>query len=158
MYEPGTILELKEPRPDVVTEARVDPDTGRKRPRTKTPFPYNRVKVIGKSPVQHPAPAGGEWSGTGLQGVLIAPLSSFGSTLDEPYGKLTAIYNVVEVPTNEVVIDPPKVVHSTTTSAGPTPEEVFAVEAPGESPKEGQTRGRTSPLPDPPAPADPSPL
>jgi hypothetical protein len=53
------------------------------------------------------------------------------------------------------------VIHSTSQSAGPTPEEVFAEKAPGTPPEEGQKRGRTpfkSPLDDPRKPAKASPL
>ena len=38
MYATGTILELKEQRPDEEIPARKDPDTGRTRPKQKLPF------------------------------------------------------------------------------------------------------------------------
>jgi hypothetical protein len=146
MYEPGTILELKEQREP-------DEETGEE-------FPYNRVKVVGPSPVDHGL-ASAEWEGPNGAGVIVTPETNFGSTLDEPYGKLQALYNVVSVP--ETIIPEPgiRVIHSTSGSAGPTPEEVFAKEAPGTAPEEGQKRGRTpfqSPLEDPRKPANSSPL
>jgi hypothetical protein len=133
MYEPGTILALKEQRPS-------DPETDE-------PFPYNQVKVIGPSPVSWQKD--GEWSGASAAGVLLAPLTNFGTTLDEPYGKVMALYDVESVPVVE--IEPPKVrvINSTSQSAGPTPEEVFAAKAPGVPPEQGRRRGRTTPLADP---------
>lgn len=148
MYTPDTVLVLKQQR---------DPD-----PETNEEFPYNRVKVIGPSPVDHGGARGGEWEGTAAQGVVIVPLSNFGSTLDEPYGKLGALYDVESVPDTTIEVKQTiRVIDSSSQSAGPTPEEVFAVEAPGEPPKEGEIRGRTpfeSPLEDPRVPANASPL
>lgn len=139
MYESDTILTLKKPR---------DPD-----PETGEEFPYNKVKVIGQSPVSHAGrDSGGNWEGVNAAGVIITPLSSFGSTLDEPYGKLVALYDVAELPETTVDLAPQvRVINSTSGSAGPTPEEVFEQEAPGVPPEEGQRRGRTrtSPLDDP---------
>lgn len=139
MYEQDTILELKQQR---------DPD-----PETGEEFPYNRVRVVGPSPINHGV-ASAEWTGAAGAGVIITPLSNFGSTLDEPYGKLTALYEVAEVPVRETDATPKiRVVNSTSQSAGPTPEEVFAVKAPGKPPEPGQKRARTSPLGDDPRPA-----
>jgi hypothetical protein len=144
MYEPDTILELKKPHPN-------DPETDE-------PFPYNRVKVVGPSPINHGI-ANAEWTGAGGAGVIITPLTNFGSTLDEPYGKLTALYDVVEVPVRETDVQPKiRVINSTSQSAGPTPEEVFAEKAPGKAPQEGQRRARTSPLEDPRPKASDGPL
>lgn len=149
MYESNTILELKEPRPDVKIPKKEDPDTGRVRPAHTLPFPYNKVRVIGRSPVDHSGGAQGTWSGAAATGVIIEPLSGFASTLDEPFGKLQKLYKVIEVPSNEVEVVPIRVIRSDlTTSAGPTPEDVFAEKAPGKPPEEGQIRARTgvSPL------------
>lgn len=119
MYEAETVLVLKEQRPD-------DPETGEV-------FPYNRVRVIGPSPINHAAGSGSEWDGAAGAGVLIAPTSNFGSNLDEPLGKLQALYDVESVPETLVDAAPQvRVINSTSQSAGPTPEEVFAVEAAGE--------------------------
>lgn len=149
MYTPGTILELKQQREP-------DDETGEE-------FPYNRVTVIGASPVDHGGARGGDWSGAEAAGVIIQPLTNFGANLDEPLGKVQALYDVVSIP--ETVIESPKirVIDAHTSQAGPTPEEVFAKEAPGEAPEEGQTRGRTkpnvdSPLEDPRKPKNASPL
>lgn len=147
MYEPETILELKNPR---------DPDD-----ETGEEFPYNRVRVIGQSPVDHGGARGGDWSGAAGQGVIIAPVTNFGSNLDEPLGKLQSLYNVVSVP--ETIIEAPqvRVINSSSAAAGPTPEEVIAAEAPGEPSVDGE-RVRTpigeSPLEDPRVPVSSSPL
>jgi hypothetical protein len=148
MYEPDTILTLKEQKPPVKVAKKEDPDTGRVRKAHEIPFPYNKVRVVGTSPVDHSGGGAGTWEGVAARGVIIEPLSGFGSTLDEPYGKLQKLYDVTEVPSNEVIIEPVKIIRPTSGSAGPTPEEVFAVKAPGKAPEPGQTRGRTSPLGD----------
>lgn len=137
MYEPGTILKKKEQQPP-------DPETG-------TPFPYNRVVVINSSPVSH---ARGDWEGADAQGVIIQPLESFGGNLDEPFGKVREMFEVesvpvVEIPAQQVI----RVVNATSAQAGPTPEEVFAAEAPGKAPEDGQKRARTNPLGEPGGPA-----
>jgi len=156
MYEPNTILKLKEQRADTEVPAKVDPDDPtRKRPKHKIPFPYNKVRVVGQSPVDHGAGRGGSWDGVGATGVIIEPLTGHGSTLDEPYGKLQKLYEVESIPTSEVIIEPVKIIRPTSGSAGPTPEEVFAVKAPGKPPEAGQARGRTSPLGE--VEADPAP-
>lgn len=107
MYEPGTILALKEPKS---TEDAV--------------FPYDTVRVVGQSPINHGASIG-SWEGADGQGVIVQPNTEFGSTLDEPYGKLRALYNVESIP--EVVIEAPqiRVVSSASSQAGKTPEEAF---------------------------------
>lgn len=142
MYEPGTILSLKEQR---------DPD-----PETKEPFPYNEVKVVGPSPVSWQKDS--EWSGASAAGVILTPVTNFGSTLDEPYGKVMALYDVKEIPVTEIAAPKVRVINSTSQSAGPTPEEVFAIKAPGKPPQEGQLRARTSPLVDPRPSASDGPL
>lgn len=145
MYEQDTILVLKEQyqRPP-------DEETGEE-------FAYNRVRVVGPSPIDHGI-ANAEWEGPNGQGVIITPLTNFGATLDEPYGKLAALYDVEFVPETVIEVQPTiRVINSTSNSAGPTPEEQFAAEAPGVAPEEGQRRGRTpiSPLEDPrPRPSD----
>lgn len=140
MYEPDTVLKLKEPR-----------STDEK------PFAYDQVKVLGQSPINYAKTS--EWEGVSAQGVIIAPLTEFDRTLEEPYGKLQMLYEVESIPTHEApAAVPVKVVNSTSGSAGPTPEEQLAEKAPGTPPEPGQRRGRTkrSPL-DAEAPS-PSPL
>lgn len=138
MYEPNTILTLNEQR---------DAD-----PETNEPFAYNRVRVVGQSPVSHADR--GDWNGADAAGVIIVPLSNLGGTLDEPFGKLREMYSVESVP--EIVIEQPnvRVINAQTAQAGPTPEEIFAEQAPGVAPEEGQTRARTSPLGEPGGPAE----
>lgn len=137
MYEQGTILELKEQRA---------PDK-----ETKEPFAYNRVQVVGPSPVSYEGIS--EWSGVAARGVIITPLSNFGGVIEEPLGKIQAMYNVVEVPVKEMEIAPKvRIIDSSSAAAGPTPEEVFAEKAPGTAPEPGSRRTRTSPLGDDPRP------
>ncbi len=136
MYAKDTVLTLKKQR---------EPDK-----ETDEPFAYNVVRVIGESPVQHTSR--GEYDGSDARGVIIVPMSNFGGTLDEPFGKLRQLYKVTEIPSTEIQPPSPiRVIDSSTAAAGPTPEEVFADKAPGRKPKPGQTRGRTpmSPLTDP---------
>lgn len=142
MYENETILELKEPREP-------DEETGEE-------FPYNRVRVVGRSPVNHTEKF--NFTGADAVGVIIVPLTNFGSTLDEPFGRLRDLYTVVETPVREIPAQTIRVIDSSSAAAGPTPEEIFAEEAPGVPPEPGQTRGRTNPFGDEGAKPDPSPL
>lgn len=125
MYEAGTILALKEPRGT-----------------DETPFPYDRVEVIGQSPISHAATS--EWSGAAAQGVIIKPCDEFGSTLDEPEGKLKSIYKVESTPDREVTAEPIRVVRPET--AGPTPEEQFESVAGPKVESRRAKRRRESPL------------
>jgi hypothetical protein len=150
MYAPGTILRLKEQR--APTE-KLDRDTGE--PVLKGPkgrekpvmleFPYNRVRVIGRSPVSYT----NDWSGADAVGVIITPLTDFAGNLDEPFGKLNQLYEVESIPERKVPEKiEVKIIDAATNEAGPTPEEVFAREAPGKPPAPGQVRGRTDPFGD----------
>lgn len=144
MYEPGTILALKEPRDD-------DQDGNE--------FPYNRVSVIGASPVIHSG-IKSEWVGALEQGVVVSPLSSFAANIDEPLGKLQQLYKVESVPEHEIEVQ--KIVVKTAAQMGPTPEEVFADLA-EDSPNEGGRRWvpedqRVSPIGEDPRPVSGSPL
>lgn len=80
MYDAGTILTLKEPRS---TKDEV--------------FAYDRVQVIGASPINH-ANVSSEWAGNNGQGVLVTPLSGFGANIDEPFGRLRELYDVESIP------------------------------------------------------------
>jgi hypothetical protein len=148
MYEQGTVLELKEPR-------KIEDKAG-----NEIDFPYNRVLVLGSSPINHGVHVG-EWSGAAGQGVIIQPLSGFDANLDEPFGKLTALYKIVEEPVHEAPAVPVRVINRTSKAAGLTPEEVFAMEAPGEASTDGKPVRRLkneSPLEDPRPQAGESPL
>jgi hypothetical protein len=131
MYARDTILTLKEQRP-------ADPETDED-------FAYNRVKVIGESPVSHSHKSG--YEGADAAGVIVVPLANFGGTLDEPFGKLVSLYDVESIPEPEEFTETRvRVIDSSSAAAGPTPEEVLLAEAPGTPPEPGQKRGRTSPL------------
>jgi hypothetical protein len=118
MYQRETILTLKEQR---------EPDE-----ETGEVFAYNEVK--------------GDYTGSDASGVIIVPLSNFGGTLDEPFGKLRELYDVKEVPELIAAQKPEAQVRHVQPAPQPTPEQVFAEEAPGVAPEPGQHRGRTSPL------------
>ena len=145
MYAVNTELTLKEQRP---------PDD-----ETDEPFPYNKVRVIGQSPISHSHK--GEWEGADAEGVILAPLTNFGANLDEPFGKCRLLYDVSFVPERTVPVNQPvRVIDSSTAEAGATPEEVFATEAPGKPREEGRTRAwrSESPLGDVKNPAKQGPL
>lgn len=143
MYAPGTILKLREQHEPIVLEGK-----GEDGEDIELPFPYNRVKVVNQSPINHGGQAA-EWAGADGQGVIITPLEGHGSTIDEPYGKLTRLYEVESIPERILQAPQIQVIDSNSGDAGPTPEEVFAKAAEGQ-PKSGE-RARTpfvSPLAD----------
>jgi hypothetical protein len=145
MYKPGTILVLKEQRrPETRTNREGKVILDEKDKPIKFEFPYNRVEVVGESPIDHGILQAG-WEGAGARGVIIKPLTEFAGNLDEPYGKLQALYNVESIP-EDVGPVAPTIRVTMPGELGPTPEEVFAQEAPGTPPEPGQQRGRTSPL------------
>lgn len=128
-YAVETILTLKEPRS---TE--------------EQPFAYDRVKVIGPSPINHSS-VQSEWTGAEGQGVIITPLTDFGATLDRPYGELRDLYDVESIPdTTRAAAPTIRVYDATSGEAGPTPEEVFKDAArndPAPVREDGQVRART---------------
>lgn len=127
MYEPESVLVLKDPRS---TE--------------EDPFPYDRVEVVGQSPIHHGVRAE-EWEGAQGQGVIIKPLNGFGATLDEPYGKLRDLYNVESTPVREAPAEA-RVKLLTQADLGPSPEEAFADQAKRSSKRPTNKPKRTSPL------------
>lgn len=146
MYATDTILELKEKR---TTDEYLE--------KNGQPFPYDEVRVIGKSPIAHNRNT--DYTGEDAQGVIVQPATAgaFGSNLDEPFGKLRDLYNVKTLP-EPVEVEEPRVriIDANTSEAGETPEEVFAREAPGK-PRDPDAGPVGSPLPDPPKRSD-SPL
>jgi hypothetical protein len=141
MYTPGTVLKLKEPK---------STDESKKGADDAVVFPYDRVMVIGVSPISHSGQATGEWEGISAQGVLIRPLSDFASNLDEPLGRLQTLYAIESEPERQEVEVRVERYDANTRAAGPSPEEAFA-EADGRSPgTKSKTRERTphSPLQD----------
>ena len=154
MFKSGTVLELKEQREP--TQA-TDPYTGEPRfekkrnPRTgeetvneskpvMLPFPYNKVEVVGPSPVIR---QNDDWTGADAQEVILRPLHDFAGNIAEPLGKVKKLYNVVSVPEDVVEVERTiRVIQANTNQAGETPEEVFAREAPGKPAKNGG-RART---------------
>ena len=144
MYAPGTILVLKKQKPPTVLEGK-----GEDGEDIEIDFPYNRVKVINQSPINHGGIASAEWIGANGQGVIITPLSAHGSTIDEPYGRLQELYDVESIPEQEFDAQPKiRVIESNSGSAGPTPEEQFAAAAEAAGQKKSETRVKTplSPL------------
>jgi hypothetical protein len=107
VYQAETILKLKEPRED-------------------DEFPYNRVEVVGPSPVHH-STRSAEWVGSNGEGVIIKPAGgAFGSALDEPFGKLQQLYDVESLPEQNPQAEAPQVRVITPETAGPSPEDQFA--------------------------------
>jgi hypothetical protein len=150
MFTRGTVLALKEPKS---TE--------------DTVFPYDKVRVIGESPVTR-SNVTGEWEGADARGVIIEPLTQFEMNLDEPYGRLRRLYNVESEPAPVDQNIRVEVIKAHTRQAGLTPEEQF--DAQRESgpvpPKSAAEAQRAAQTPDPlaaldvndPAKADKSPL
>jgi hypothetical protein len=135
MYAPDTILKLREQKPDIVLEGK-----GEDGEDIEVPFPYNRVRVINQSPINH-GQVGSEWVGQDGQGVIITPLEGHGSTIDQPVGRIRELYEVEEIPSQEIVPVRIKVVDQA--SAGDSPEEIFAAVARERGEKRTEGRGRT---------------
>lgn len=121
MYDTDTILAAKEPKEN-------DPETGET-------HPYNRLRVIGPSPVSHRDT--GDWSGSSAQGVVVEPVANFGANWDKPFGWLQEHYTVESVPEPPMPVENvygipkvTKVIDGHSRRAGLTPEEVFAEQAP----------------------------
>lgn len=132
MYVPGTILALNEPQS---TEEK--------------PFAYDRVEVVGPSPVNHGVQSG-DYTGADAVGVVIKPAGDeFGPNLDEPFGKLRAIYNVEFEP--ELVAN---ILNPTQTPEGMSPEQVFSQVAKAQGLTPSEARQRTPIAPDPRSPED----
>lgn len=84
MHPPGTILALRAP---IGTDEK--------------PYPYDRVVVIGTSPVQHLTEA--KWKGQDATSIVIQPVDSFGGNVDKPLGEINELYEVESYPeTNQV--------------------------------------------------------
>ncbi len=109
MFQPETVLTKREPFAEDHASA-----------------PYNRVRVIGQSPINH-GTIQTEWVGGQAQGVIVQPLDGFGATLDEPYGKLVDLYEIESVPENIIPAEP--IVHHVPQDGSPSPEDVFREEA-----------------------------
>lgn len=128
MYAPGTILKLREPRPPI-TQIEGEEEV-------EIEFPFNVVRVIGPSPVSHAS--GDGWSGQGASGVIIEPLASFDTNLDEPFGKLMDLYEVVSEPEPVEIDSKVRVVRPG--ELGPSPEDRFAAEQREAGIKKSETR------------------
>jgi hypothetical protein len=89
MYEPGTILTLKEPQS-------TDDKT----------YAYDRVQVVGQSPVQHVSSSGSSWAGPDATGYIIRPLDEHAPTLDKPYGELERVYEIESYPIDPITQQP----------------------------------------------------
>lgn len=116
MYKPDTILVLKEPLED-------DPETGQ-------PYAFNRVRVVGPSPIEYRGHTA-DWGGRSGAGVIIQPYPDFGPTDDRPFEELTQYYNIESEPEEEFEMTafgrPAKV--KLAKPPGVSPEEAFAAEA-----------------------------
>jgi hypothetical protein len=106
MFSPGTILRLRDPQ-----------STDDK------PYPYDLVKVVGQSPVQHSTGGDSPWAGPDAFGYIISPVDAFGPTLDKPYGELNDLYEVDEYPTDAVTGQP--ITPENNPQNRPTPEQIL---------------------------------
>lgn len=121
MFEPGTILRLREPQST-----------------DDAPYPYDLVKVIGQSPIQHSrADADTPFAGQDAVGYIVQPAGDgFGPTLDKPYGELAALYDIEEYPTDPITGEELK--PENTPRGLPSPEQVFAKAAKNSDPSPRQ--------------------
>lgn len=107
MFEPGTILRLREPQ-----------GTDEK------PYAYDRVEVVGQSPVQYATAGDSPWAGQDAIGWVLKPAGeAFGPTVDKPLGQINALYEIESWPTDPATGEPLKPENAT---RGPSPEQVFA--------------------------------
>lgn len=146
MYQAETILELKEPKFIDDDGKRLPLSDYKGKKDAAKLFPYNRVKVIGQSPVMHAHSASG-WEGPDAQGVIIQPITDFAANLDEPYGRLQRLYAVAEIPEDDIaknVVASDRGFHQVPASKllGPTPEEQFRA-ASGADPAPTRPSGNT---------------
>ena len=128
MYQPETTLKKIEPFADDHPGA-----------------PYNHVKVIGQSPINH-GTIQTEWIGAQGQGVIVQPLDGFGATLDEPYGKLQSLYEIDTVPDNVLPAEP--VIKHIPQEGSPSPEDRFRAEASEPELEVKEPKAPASPLDD----------
>lgn len=119
MFARGTILTRKEPFDEPKPAAKTE-DARNGDPR----HVFNRVRVIGPSPVQTSGHLA-EWQGGQSQGVLVQPEGVFGPTVDRPLGELQRDYNVEFVPKVEIQQGTVRVIDATSSELGPSPEDVF---------------------------------
>ena len=110
MYEPGTVLSLREPQS---TDDKI--------------YPYDRVKVVGQSPIQHTTSSGSLWAGADATGYIITPLEEFAPTLDKPFGELQSLYEIESYPLDPITQEP--LTPENNPRHLPSPEQVLAREA-----------------------------
>lgn len=107
MYQPGTILRLREPQST-----------------DDTPYAYDLVEVVGQSPVQHATRGDSPWAGQDAIGWIIKPAGDgFAPTIDKPLGQLQELYEIDTWPTDE--LGEPLTPQNTPQNL-PSPEQVFA--------------------------------
>jgi len=124
MFEPGTILALREPQS---TDDEI--------------YPYDRVLVVGQSPVHHVSDSGGAFAGADAMGFIVRPLAEFAPTVDKPMGLLNELYEVEAYPTDPTTGEPLRPENNPRNL--PTPEQQLSKAA-----KEGgQVRTSRIPLP-----------
>lgn len=107
MYEPGTILAMREPQST-----------------DDTPYPYDRVQVVGQSPVQHVSASGSVWAGADATGYIVRPLTDFAPTVDKPFGQLQELYEIESYPLDPVTQEPIRPENNPRNQ--PSPEQLLA--------------------------------
>lgn len=122
MYEPGTVLTLREPQST-----------------DDAPYPYDRVVVVGQSPVQHATASNTAWAGPDATGWIIRPLDEHAATIDKPYGELEQMYEVESYPLDPITQQP---ITPESTPRGPSPLQFLRRSEEG-----GERPARRAPLP-----------
>ena len=137
MYARNTILTRREPfeAPNPEADPPVEGDPK---------YIFNRVRVIGRSPISHMGGAAAEGSGVGAQGVIVEPLEGFGGTVDRPLGELQRDYTIEFEPGPTQIEPTLRVINAQTREAGPSPEEVFATTASEKTESKPRPRRRRS--------------
>jgi hypothetical protein len=128
MFEPGTILALKDPQS---TEEET--------------YPYDRVLVVGQSPVHHATESGSAFAGADAQGYIIRPVEGFAGTVDKPVGLLNELYEIESYPTDPTTGEPLRPENNPRNL--PTPEQLLR-RAAEENPAPAKPRGHLPSLQD----------
>lgn len=84
MFESGTILALREPQST-----------------KEEPYPYDKVCVVGQSPVQHATAGTSAFAGQDAVGYILRPAGKeFGPVIDRPFGEINELYRIESYPTD----------------------------------------------------------
>lgn len=124
-YPSGTILEKNE-KVGTKLEARVDADG--EEYNVAVVYPYNKIKVVGPSPVRGTETLP-EWTGIDGDQFIITPESEFGATQVAPESVLQRDYTVVSYPDETTLEINPEREQQQRIQRLKSPEQLFAEEA-----------------------------